>query len=50
MRTPEQYRQNAADCHERARESENPADRQYWLQLARHWLKLAATIEQTDDG
>jgi hypothetical protein len=40
------FRRNAAECHEQAARSLAPRDKQQWLKIAEHWLKLAEATEQ----
>jgi hypothetical protein len=42
----DEFRQNAADCQQQAEKSITAHDRQQWLKIAEHWLKLAEAIEQ----
>jgi len=38
----------AAECAERARCAQTPGDRQFYLDMERHWLMLADSYELTD--
>jgi hypothetical protein len=46
MSPTDEFRQNAAECQQRAEKSITAHDRQQWLKIAEHWLKLADAIEQ----
>jgi hypothetical protein len=51
MSQVDQYRENAAECQHEAKKSIAAHDKQQWLKIAEHWLKLADAVEQsgTDD-
>jgi hypothetical protein len=51
MSLADEYRQNASDCQRQAEKSIAERDKQQWLKIAEHWLKLADAVEQsgTDD-
>lgn len=38
----EEFRKNADDCRRRAERAANAFDRQHWLDVAEHWLKMVA--------
>jgi hypothetical protein len=48
MNRSDEFRQNAAECQEEAAKLINPSDRQQWLKIAEHWLKLADAIDQNE--
>jgi hypothetical protein len=41
MSKVDQYRQIAAECHERAERAHDPDDQREWNHLAEQWLDLA---------
>ena len=44
--TPAQkFRLESEECQLNAEKSENPADREAWLQLANHWARLAQAAQ-----
>jgi hypothetical protein len=45
MSQADEYRQQAAECQEQAEKSLTAHDKQQWLKIACHWLKLAEAIE-----
>jgi len=51
MTRADEYRQRVPDCQREANRAIYPLDRQQWLRLAEHWLKLAEATErdQEDD-
>jgi hypothetical protein len=42
-----EFRQNAVECQLQAGKSLTPRDREQWLKIAGHWLKLADATEQS---
>lgn len=46
MALADEYRQNAVECHLEAQRSADSQDKQQWLKIAEHWLKLADAVEQ----
>jgi hypothetical protein len=45
-----EYRQKAAECQRQSKLSITPLDRQQWLRLAEHWLKITETVgDEVDD-
>jgi hypothetical protein len=48
MSRADEYRQNAVECHEQAAKSIAPHDKQQWLKIAEHWVKLAEATEQSE--
>jgi hypothetical protein len=51
MSRADEYHLKAAECQHQSRTSITPLDKQQWLRLAEHWLKLAEATdpEQEDD-
>jgi hypothetical protein len=47
MRQVDEFRKNAIECQQQAEKSLTPHDRQQWLKIAEHWLKLADATEQS---
>jgi hypothetical protein len=45
MHRADEYRQKAAECRQQAKLSITPLDRQQWVRLAEHWLKLGEAPE-----
>jgi hypothetical protein len=41
----EEFRKNADDCRQQARRAKHSFDKEHWLEMAKHWLKMAATEE-----
>jgi hypothetical protein len=48
--TGEHYRRKAAECKQVAEESTKPADKEEWLKIANHWLKLAEAADRLKAG
>ncbi|HZR62868.1 MAG TPA: hypothetical protein VFA80_18135 [Xanthobacteraceae bacterium] len=48
MSQVEKFRQNAAECQRQAEKSGIPQEKQQWLTIAEHWLKLADAAEQSE--
>jgi hypothetical protein len=46
MTRADEYRQRAAECQREAKRAIFPLDKQQWLLLAEHWLKLAQATER----
>jgi hypothetical protein len=46
MSLPDEYRQNATECQQQAEKSITGHDKEQWLKIAQHWLKLADAVEQ----
>jgi hypothetical protein len=46
MSQADEFRQNAADCQQQAEKSLTAHDKQQWLKIAEHWLKLADATGQ----
>jgi hypothetical protein len=40
-----EYRQKAAECQQQAKLSITPLDKQHWLRLAEHWLKMMFSLK-----
>jgi hypothetical protein len=49
MSRADDYRLKAAECRHESKTSLTPLDKQQWLRLAEHWMKMAETIEQEAD-
>lgn len=49
MNQSDEYRQNAAECQQLAGESHNERNKQQWLKLAEHWLKLADATDVLEE-
>jgi hypothetical protein len=43
---PDEFKNNADDCRKQAERATNDIDKEYWLRLAEHWLKMAQLAEQ----
>ena len=41
----DEFRKHADDCRQRAERATNPFDKEHWLDVAEHWLKMAAAEE-----
>ena len=41
----DEFRKNAADCRQLAEITKNSFDKEHWLEVAQHWLKMAAAEE-----
>lgn len=48
MSQVDKFRQNATECQEQAEKSVTAHDKQQWLTIAEHWLRLADAIEQSE--
>jgi hypothetical protein len=46
MSQADEFRQNAIECQQQVEKSLTPHDKQQWLKIADHWLKLAEAVEQ----
>jgi hypothetical protein len=41
----DEFRKNADDCHRRAESAAGSFDKEHWLEMTEHWLKMAAAEE-----
>ena len=48
MSRADEYRRNAAECHEQAARSFAPRDKEQWLKIAEQWWILAEATEQSE--
>jgi hypothetical protein len=44
----DEFRKNADYCRQRAENAANSFDREYWLKMLEHWLKMAAAEDAAD--
>jgi uncharacterized alpha-E superfamily protein len=45
----DEFRNNAADCRQQAERARNVFDKENWLKIAEHWLKMAAAEQAAMD-
>lgn len=48
MSQVDEYRRKAVECHQQAKLAITSLDKQQWLRLAAHWLKLAEATRADD--
>jgi hypothetical protein len=44
MSKNDEYRANAAECERMAKVTHNKADKQSWLEMARHWSAMIKVV------
>ena len=49
MSQADEYRRKAVECQQQAKKSITPLDRQHWLRLAEHWLKMGEVVDNEID-
>ena len=49
MSVDDEFRRNAAEAQQRAREARTDEERAYWLQLAEGWLALLQERQEEDE-
>jgi hypothetical protein len=47
MSFADEYRKNAVECQQQAEKSAAARNKEQWLKIAEHWLKLAGAVEQS---
>jgi hypothetical protein len=50
MNLPEDFRKNAADCRDLAKEATDPTQKAQWLKLADEWLRVAEASYSRPDA